>query len=40
MLADRKNRRFRKFIEEDIAHEKRIRDMLVKAVGEPKDRRR
>ncbi|WP_139223753.1 hypothetical protein [Methylocapsa palsarum] len=40
MLTDRKNGRFRKFIEDDIAHEKHIRDMLVEAVGEPKDRRR
>ena len=40
MLADRKNKRYRAFIEDDIAHEKRIREILVKAVGEPKDRRR
>ena len=40
MLAKRENKRYRKFIEDDIAHEKRIRDILVNAVGEPKDRRR
>ena len=36
MLKDRKNKRFRRFIEDDIAHEKRLRDMIAKALGEPK----
>ena len=40
MLAERKNKRYRKFIEDDIAHEKQIREILVNAVGEAKDRRR
>ena len=40
MLQDRKNKRFRRFIEDDIAHERRIRDMIVNAIGEPRDRNR
>ena len=39
-LKERKNKRYRSFIEDDIAHERRIRDIIVKAVGEPKERRR
>ena len=38
MLKDRKNKRFRRFIEDDIAHEKRLRDMIAKALGEPQNR--
>jgi hypothetical protein len=38
MLKDRKNTRFRCFIEDDIAHEKRLRDMIAKALGEPQKR--
>jgi hypothetical protein len=38
MLKDRKNKRFRCFIEDDIAHEKRLRDMIAKALGEPQKR--
>lgn len=34
MLKDRKNTRFRRFIEDDIAHEKRLRDIIVNAIGE------
>ena len=34
MLKDRKNKRFRHFIEDDIAHEKRLRDIIVNAIGE------
>ena len=40
MLKDRKNKRFRELIENDIAHEKRIRAIIVNAIGEPKDKRR
>lgn len=36
MLKERKNKRFRRFIEDDIAHERRIRDIILKAVGEPR----
>jgi hypothetical protein len=38
MLKDRKNKRFRRFIEDDIAHEKRLRDMIAKALDEPQNR--
>lgn len=38
-LKDRKNRRFRAFIEDDIAHERKIRNIIVKAIGEPSSRR-
>ena len=38
MLKDRKNKRFRRLIEDGIAHERRIRDMLANALGEPRDR--
>ncbi len=38
-LKNPKNRRFREIIEDDIAHEKKIRDMIVKAIGEPSKRR-
>jgi hypothetical protein len=38
MLKDRKNKRFRHFIEDDIAHERRLRDMIAKALGEPQKR--
>jgi hypothetical protein len=34
MLKDRKSKRFRHFIEDDIAHEKRLRDIIVNAMGE------
>ena len=34
MFKDRKNTRFRRFIEDDIAHEKRLRDIIVNAIGE------
>jgi hypothetical protein len=34
-----KYRRYRQFIEDDIAHEKRIRVIIVNAIGEPKRRR-
>jgi hypothetical protein len=34
MLKDRKSKRFRHFIEDDIAHEKRLRDIIVNAIGE------
>jgi hypothetical protein len=37
-LKLRKNKRYRQFIEDDIAHEKRIRQIIVNAVGEPKRR--
>src|ERR1700737_1709423 len=34
MLKEPKNKRFRHFIEDDIAHEKRLRDIIVNAIGE------
>lgn len=37
-LKLRKNKRYQQFIEDDIAHEKRIRQIIVDAVGEPKRR--
>lgn len=37
-LKLRKNKRYRKFIEDDIVHEKRIRAIIVNAIGEPKRR--
>jgi hypothetical protein len=37
-LKLRKNKRYRQFIEDDIAHEKRIREIIVNAVGDPKRR--
>jgi hypothetical protein len=37
-LKLRRNRRHRQFIEDDIAHEKRIRQIIADAVGEPKRR--
>jgi hypothetical protein len=40
MLADRKNKRYRHILEDDIAHERRIRAIIVEAVGEPKNRNR
>ena len=39
-LADRKNKRYRHILEDDIAHERRIRAIIVEAVGEPKNRNR
>jgi hypothetical protein len=39
-LQDRKVKRFRRFIEDEIAHEKRLRDIIVRAIGEPRDRNR
>ena len=38
-LKNPKNRRFREIIEADIAHERKIRDIIVKAIGEPSKRR-
>jgi Family of unknown function (DUF5681) len=35
-----KNKRYLRFIEDEIAHEKRIRQILVNGVGEPKRRNR
>jgi hypothetical protein len=40
MLKERKNKRYRHIIEDDIAHERKIRAILVNAVGEPKNWRR
>jgi hypothetical protein len=37
-LKLRKNQRYRRLIEDDIAHEKRIRQIIVNAVGEPNKR--
>ena len=37
-LKLRKNKPYRQFIEDDIAHEKQIRQIIVNAVGEPKRR--
>ncbi|MFZ0603430.1 MAG: DUF5681 domain-containing protein [Roseiarcus sp.] len=37
-LKLRKNKPYRKFIEDDITHEKRIRQIIVNAIGEPKRR--
>jgi hypothetical protein len=34
MSKEHKNKRFRHFIEDDIAHEKRLRDIIVNAIGE------
>jgi hypothetical protein len=34
MLKEHKNKRFRHIIEDDIAHEKRLRDIIVNAIGE------
>jgi hypothetical protein len=34
MLKEHKNKRFRHFIEDDIAHEKRLHDIIVNAIGE------
>ncbi|VFU08809.1 DUF5681 domain-containing protein [Methylocella tundrae] len=39
-LKDPENEHYQTFIEDDIQHERRLRDMIVKAIGEPKDRRR
>jgi hypothetical protein len=36
-LQDRKNRRCPHIIRDEIKHEKRIREIFVKAVGEPKE---
>jgi hypothetical protein len=38
MLKDRTMKSARHFIEDDIAHEKRLRDMIAKALGEPQKR--
>ena len=40
MLKDRTMKSARHFIEDEIAHEKRLRDMIVRAIGEPRDRNR
>jgi hypothetical protein len=37
-LKQRRNKQVRKFIEDDIAHEKRIREIIVNAIGEPRRR--
>jgi hypothetical protein len=37
-LKLRKNKPYRQLIEDDIAHEKRIRQIIVNAVGEPRRR--
>jgi hypothetical protein len=37
-LKLRKNQRYRQLIEDSIVHEKRIRQIIVDAVGEPKRR--
>jgi hypothetical protein len=37
-LKSRKNARYRRFMEDDIAHAKRIRAVIVNAIGEPKRR--
>jgi Family of unknown function (DUF5681) len=39
-LKERKNKPLRSFIENEIAHETRIRDIIVKGVGEPRNRNR
>jgi Family of unknown function (DUF5681) len=39
-LKERKNRRFRHIIQGEIAFERRIRDIIVKGIGEPKNRDR
>lgn len=38
MLKLRKNKPYRRFIEDEIAHEKRIRQIIVNSLGEPKRR--
>jgi hypothetical protein len=40
LLFVQANRRFRHIIEEEIAFERRIRDIIVKGIGEPKNRDR
>ena len=37
-LKLRKNKPYRRFIEDEIAHERRIRQIIVNAIGEPKGR--
>ena len=37
-LKQRRNKQIRKFMEDDIAHEKRIREIIVNVVGEPRRR--
>lgn len=37
-LKLRKNKKYKQFIEDDIAHERRIRAIIVNAIGEPKER--
>jgi hypothetical protein len=32
------SKRFQRFIEDDIAHEKHLRDMIAKALGKPQKR--
>ena len=34
MFKEHKNKRLRHFVEDDIAHEKRLRDIIVNAIGE------
>jgi hypothetical protein len=36
----RRNKRYRQIIEDDIAHERRIRAIIVNGIGEPKRRDR
>ncbi len=40
MLKDPKNKRLRRILEDDIAHERRIRAIIVSAIGEPRDQNR
>lgn len=37
-LKERKNKPYRSFIEDEITHERRIRDMIVKTISEPRGR--
>ena len=37
-LKPRRNKQIRKFIEDDIAHEKQLREIIVNAIGEPRRR--
>jgi len=39
-LKKQKNKPYRHMIEDDIAHERKIRDIIVRAIGEPSKRRR
>jgi hypothetical protein len=37
-LKLRRNKQIRKFIEDDLAHEKQIREIIVNVIGEPRRR--